>query len=262
MRNRLVKTLLTVVSITIIIFLLIYINESYINKREVARLARVEKTSFHNDLLIGYAESESLSGTEFYDLQVPLYNQMEAPSLKYGCEVTALSMILSHYKFNYDKNTLQDMIYKEVYQDENGFLGDPDIGFVGDATGETPGTGVNVGPIVQLANDIVGDNYQVVNSSGVSIDELLQSVSEGSPIWIAVSIDYTIPKKSDFIEWKTKNGIKKISIKHHAAVITGFDGETVFLNDSYGKKVTIGKKKLDDIYIGMGSQSMFLKSKV
>lgn len=217
-----------------------------------------KETNYNTNLLIGYKESLKLEESSYYELPVPLISQLEEPALKYGCEVTSLSMLLSYYQLEYSKNELQDMIYKEPFQDEMGNYGDPDVGFVGDATGTTPGTGVNVGPIVELTKNIIGDEFEVVNTSGKSIDEILRIISNGIPVWIVTSIDYSLPKSTDFIEWKTKNGMKQISVKHHAAIITGFDGDFVLLNDAFGKKIKIDKEKLSRIYSGMGSQSMHI----
>ena len=213
-----------------------------------------------NNLLIGMRTTqENTSNVESYKLPVPLINQMSEPALKYGCEVTALSMLLGYYHFDYSKNDLQDRIEKVPYQDEAGYLGDPDEGFVGDATGKNLGTGVNVGPIEKLAKNVVNENYTVVNSTGEELDHLLGLVKDGHPIWVVVTIDYSVPKSSDFLDWRTKNGIKQVSFKHHAAVIIGFDQENVYLNDAYGKEVKIEKSKFNQIYQNMGKQSLYLK---
>lgn len=214
----------------------------------------------NNNLLIGVKTAkQNTSKVESYKLPVPLINQMSNPALKYGCEVTALSMLLEYYHFDYSKNDLQDRIEKVPYQDEAGFLGDPDEGFVGDATGKNLGTGVNVGPIEKLAKSVVSDDYTVVNSTGKELDDILEQVKDGHPIWVIVTIDYSIPTASDFLDWQTKNGIKQVSFKHHAAVIIGFDQENIYLNDAYGKEVKIEKNKFNQIYQNMGKQSLYLK---
>lgn len=222
----------------------------------------IEEPSFvkSNDLLIGRNQSDiKIAEEDYYKLPVPLINQMSEPSLKYGCEVTALSMLLHYYQFEYDKNQLQEAIDKEPYQDAAGYLGDPDSGFVGDATGQKAGTGVNVGPIEKLAKKHVEKTHEVVNSSGLSMDELLSLVKEGTPIWVVVTIDYTVPTEKDFMDWQTRNGVKQVTFKHHAAVITGFDAKQIFLNDAYGKEVRVDKHTFNQIYTKMGSQSLYIE---
>lgn len=262
-KNKVVKFLLIVIGCVIIFYLVSYISRvsrGHSNRLELTENIKdiYEESKDKNNLLIGYKESLKLEESSFYELPVPLINQLQEPALKYGCEVTSLSMLLSFFQLEYSKNELQDLINKEFFLDDMGNYGDPDVGFVGDATGNTPGTGVNVGPIVELTEKIIGDEFEVINSSGKSIDDILRVVANGNPVWIVTSIDYSLPKKTDFIEWKTRNGVKQISVKHHAAVVIGFDGNSVLLNDAFGKKISIDKEKLSDIYTGMGSQSMYV----
>ncbi|MGX7023912.1 C39 family peptidase [Vagococcus hydrophili] len=194
-----------------------------------------------------------------YHLPVPLFDQMSEPSLIYGCEVTALSMILTYYSFDYNKNQLQEKIKKEPYQVSDTLLGDPDSGFVGDATGKNPGTGVNVQPVFDLAQSLVNSPYEVVNSTGSSLSELFMQIKAGRPVWVITTIDYKVPRKEDWIDWPTENGLKKYGVNHHAAVITGFDKENVFLNDPYGKEVTVSQDTFEKIYNETGKQSLYIK---
>lgn len=229
------------------------------NKPEYEKAELVQKTN----LLIGMDERvEKIKKETVYKLPVPLINQMSEPSLKYGCEVTALTMLLNYYHFDYTKNELQDVIEKEVYQDDLGYFGDPDKGFVGDATGKQPGTGVNVAPIEKLARKHVDEFHKVINSTGESLSNLLSLVEEGTPIWVIVTIDYSIPSEKDFIDWPTQNGVKQVSFKHHAAVITGFDSSNIYLNDAFGKKISVTKKEFDQIYSKMGKQSLYIKKMI
>lgn len=213
------------------------------------------------NLLVGTGDnlSAETDSTDNYRLPVPLANQLDEPSLENGCEVTALSMLLNYYSYNYNKNTLQEKINKEPYQDEQNYFGDPDIGFVGDASGKTPGSGVNVGPVYELATQLVKSPYEVVNSTGISLNDLLGKVRDGHPVWVITTIDYQVPMENDFVDWPTRNGMKQFSIKHHAAVITGFNHEEVFLNDPYGKEVTVKKNIFEQIYIKTGQQSLYIQ---
>lgn len=211
------------------------------------------------DLLRGYVESQESKNLESYHMEVPLYNQMSGVSLPYGCEVTALGMLLSYYGYDGDKNRLQAEIVKVPYEDDQGYKGNPDEGFVGDATGKQPGTGVNHGPIAQLAQKRVGANYLVKDITGQGFAEVKQQVLSGHPVWVVTSIDDKLPTQEDTIEWKTAKGTVDLQLKHHAAVLTGVDQEFVYLNDAYGIKKKIPLTQFEAIYHAMGSQAIYLE---
>nr|WP_245249506.1 C39 family peptidase [Vagococcus allomyrinae] len=214
------------------------------------------------DLLRGVKfEPPTTEDADSYHLDVPLYNQLSEPALKWGCEVTALGMLLAYYGFDGDKNRLQEAIEKVPYIDEFGLMGNPNIGFVGDATGENPGTGVNHEPVAQLAQKIVASRYQVIDATGSELDTLLTQVKEGKPVWVAVTIDYQIPLESDFHMWQTRQGPVQVTFKHHAAIITGYDKEAIYLNDAYGKQVTVERHQFEQIYQGMGKQGIYIEGK-
>ena len=257
--KNIMKGILLVLGIGLIVFTTKIIVEKAISNRQSAldNSLIVNK----NDLLIGYqshSDVETIVANE-YRLPVPLFNQRADPPLEYGCEVTALSMILQYYHLDYDKNDLAEKIKKEPYQYNSGEFGDPDIGFVGDMTGEKPGSGVNVGPIYDLANELVEEPYEVFNSTGTKVDELLEIVQNGSPVWTIVSTDYEVPNEKDFIDWPTKNGMKKFLPKHHSAVIIGFSPDKVFLNDPYGLVQEVEREKFEQLFEKMGKQSLYIK---
>ncbi|MGX6992420.1 hypothetical protein CBF34_00975 [Vagococcus penaei] len=238
--------------------------QSIVTKAKVAPKKQAasdnERVLGTHDLLIGYQSHIEHSHEELasYHLDVPLYNQLTEPALKYGCEVTALGMLLAYYGFDGNKNKLQQQIAKEPYQDSRGLMGNPNKGFVGDATGEKPGTGVNHGPIANLAQQVVGDNYQVVDATGQSLQVLLDKVATGHPVWVVTSIDYRLPEKEDVVKWKTAEGVLDVHLKHHAAVLTGYDQTSVYLNDAYGEKKVIDRDFFSDIYQTMGAQAVYL----
>lgn len=254
------KGIFTILIVAILIFGTSVVIQMAIENRKRALDTNRTQLTKKTDLLAGYIDSSSdlTERADEYRLPVPLFNQMDEPSLKYGCEATALSMLLNYYHFDYTKNDVQAKIKKEDYLDENGLFGDPDIGFVGDVTGKNPGTGVNVGPIFHLTQDLIESPYKVVNSSGTDVEDLLKIVESGNPVWVIVTIDYKVPTKEDLIEWPTRNGEKTFSLKHHAAVLTGFDEENVFLNDPYGKEVVVKKIVFEELYQKMGQQSLYI----
>src|SRR4051794_5811406 len=88
---------------------------------------------------------------EEIQLDVPLLNQMDAPRLFNGCEVTSLAMLLQYWGIHVTKNELAAQIPRVPLQYSNGKSGNPNMGFVGNME-DGPGLGVYHGPIFYLAN--------------------------------------------------------------------------------------------------------------
>lgn len=218
-----------------------------------------------NDLLIGLrqpSQANEEGGTPVsYALEVPLDNQMLSPALSFGCEVTALGMVLKYYGYQTNKNELQAEIKTVPFEDEKGLRGNPNLGFVGDATGEQPGAGVFYQPVANLAKRYVEEKYEVIGTTNENLAQLLEHVKNGNPVWVVTTIDYTIPTDKDFNTWQTAEGPIEFSPKHHAAVITGFDTENVFINDPYGMTVKVKREIFQQIFERMGSQSIYLTAK-
>ena len=106
--------------------------------------------------LIASSESELLA--------VPLESQYEGIALGNGCEVTALSMLLQYYGYQTNKNQLAALLdYVPVYVTEQ-LHGNPHDGFVGNIYGGLDAMGVAVEPIAAVAEEIVGQDYQVMSS--------------------------------------------------------------------------------------------------
>lgn len=257
--KKFIKGFLLVLLVATLIFATKIVVEMAIENRKST--IEQSKVTPKNDLLIGYQDDAEEPNEKVgeYQLPVPLLNQLADPPLEHGCEVTALSMLLQYYHFDYGKNELAKRINKEDYEVSEGIFGDPDIGFVGDMTGKTPGTSVNVEPVFQLAKEVVKGPYQVVNSTGSKLDDLLEVVQSGSPVWVIATTDYKVPKEDDFVEWPTKNGMKRMLPKHHAAVISGFSQNKVILNDPYGKIVEVDKKTFNDLFEKTNKQSIYIK---
>ncbi|EFR91548.1 putative secreted protein, partial [Listeria innocua FSL S4-378] len=91
-------------------------------------------------------------------LDVPLVNQMDAPILFNGCEVTSLAMLLQFTGKNVTKNELAANLPTTPIE-QNGLHGNPDKAFVGSISGDSKGLGVNHAPIAKLAAKYVNEAH-------------------------------------------------------------------------------------------------------
>ncbi|WP_374702975.1 C39 family peptidase [Peribacillus deserti] len=164
-------------------------------------------------------------------LDVPLFNQMDAPRLYNGCEVTSLAMLMNFRGIHVSKNDLAGAIKRVPLTFDNGQKGNPNAGFVGNME-DGPGLGVYHGPITDLARKYAGN--KVKDLTGKPFEELLKEVGSGSPVWIITTANFA--PVSDFIEWNTPQGVIQVTYKEHSVVITGYDQQNIYVNDPYGHK--------------------------
>ncbi|MGS2780319.1 C39 family peptidase [Robertmurraya sp. GLU-23] len=184
-------------------------------------------------------------------LDVPLLNQMDSPRLYNGCEVTSLAMILQYNGLDVTKNQLAEEVVRTPLQYSSGQYGNPNIGFVGNME-DGPGLGVYHGPIYDLAT-----NYSdhVIDLTNQSFDELLKQVAQGHPVWIITTS--TFSPIDEFETWETPQGEVTITYKMHSVVITGFDNESIYINNPYGEKnQQLDRESFIQAWEQMGSQAI------
>jgi uncharacterized protein YvpB len=129
-------------------------------------------------------------------LDVPLI--MQKPELPTGCEATATAMMLQYAGAPLTKF---DVVAVMPYSD------DPYRGFVGDPYGDS-GFTMYPSALMPLVREQLGS---AIDLTGAPLEELLDYVRAEKPVccWIADDRGYV-----------------------HCVVLTGFEGDTVYINDS------------------------------
>ena len=190
-------------------------------------------------------------------LNVPSIYQF--PELHNGCEVVSLQMLVEHqigrslnkvafaFEMPFDQTKLKN------YKTSSQIWGDPDVGFVGDVTGKTPGYSINPEPLKRLL-----DKYaRGTNLTGNDFSVLEDYLRNGKPVvtWVTVALNNPRP----ITTWKTPGG-KTINgrMNTHAVVLTGADDNYVYYNDPfYGtKNVKVSKSWFASIYNQMGKKAL------
>ncbi|MDR4945216.1 C39 family peptidase [Neobacillus cucumis] len=187
-------------------------------------------------------------------LNVTLINQMAAPRLKNGCEMTSLAMVLNYHGVKVTKNTLANQVSKVPWMYSNGLRGNPNLGFVGDMA-NGPGLAVYNGPVLSLAKKYVGT--KAVNLTKKPFSEVLGYVGQGLPVWIITTT--TFAPVSNFQLWNTPQGPIRITFSEHSVVITGYDQNYIYINNPYGyKNQRINKTNFIKAWEQMGSQAIVI----
>ncbi|WP_226376923.1 C39 family peptidase [Oceanobacillus halotolerans] len=187
-------------------------------------------------------------------LDVPLINQMDPPRLYNGCEVSSLAMVLNYHDYEVTKNELADQTKVVPLTYENGLKGNPNEGFVGNMA-NGPGLSVYNGPIFEVAQEYVGN--RAINLTGSTIDEVYDYVAQGLPVWV-ITTSNLVPV-SDFETWDTPKGEIDVTYSVHSVVVTGYDEESVYVNNPYGfKNQQVDRSYFEEAWEQMGSQAIVI----
>jgi uncharacterized protein YvpB len=156
------------------------------------------------------------------------------PELPYGCEVTALTMMLRYAGIDVDKMTLAKEIAKNdtpVYNIRGGLhAGDPNEGFVGAMSPEGAfGYGVYHSPIFDLAERYLPG--RAVDITGEDFETALDYLADGSPVWVIVNTYFSPLPQGRFVRWETPNGVIDVTYSEHSVLVTGYDDDNIYFND-------------------------------
>lgn len=192
-------------------------------------------------------------------IDVPLIQQL--PELPRGCEVTSLAMILQYNGIPVDKMELAEKITYEPFQ-QGDYKGNMNKGFVGNMTTfEKDGLGVNVDPIIQLA-ELYVEPDRIVNISGKTANHLYNAVDEGYPVWVITNSWFSELPDEQFLTWNTTEGQMKVTYRQHSVVITHYDNEFVYVNDPLQdkKNIPLNKHDFEAAWVQMNQQAMYITS--
>ncbi|WP_053367513.1 C39 family peptidase [Bacillus sp. FJAT-27245] len=193
---------------------------------------------------------------EKINLDVPLLNQMTAPRLYNGCEVTSLAMILDYKGIDVSKGDLAKKVKRVPFRYENGQYGNPYAGFVGNME-VGPGLGVYHGPIFELAREYAGTRAE--DLTGKPFDTVIEKLAGGSPVWVIINTLYAPLDEANFQTWDTPEGQVKITFKMHSVALTGFDENYIYFNDPYGTKDRkADRSKFKEAWEQLGSQAVVI----
>lgn len=227
-----------------------------VNSRFYLPLSFIE-TQLQYEVEISKKENVAIT-IDYYDvnlpLDVPLINQMSSPRLYNGCEVTSLAMILQYHEINVTKNQLAADITRVPLTYSNGLKGNPNDGFVGDME-NGPGLGVHHGPMLELARKYVGD--RAIDLTGDSIDSIYSNLDKGLPVWVITTTRFA--PVANFATWKTPSGNVDVTFSVHSVAVTGYDTESVYINDPYGmKNRKVNRQDFEDAWVQMGRQAIVI----
>jgi len=190
-------------------------------------------------------------------IEAPIVKQK--PELPSGCEVTALTMLLQFYGLPKDKIELAaEMKHDTTPLKRNAdgsiaYWGNPNLGFVGDATGASKGFGIYHSALFDLLHRYVPT---AVDLTAQSWDKVEQQLREGIPAVVWTTIDYQVPDR--WVVWDTPIGPIQTTFMEHAVLLVGFDEQHVYINDPLSGKgqVELDKAQFISTWEAMGKQAL------
>lgn len=187
-------------------------------------------------------------------IDTPFVKQM--PELPRGCEVTSLAMMLQQAGVDVDKMELAKKV-KKVPFSTNGLRGNPHDGFVGNMyTFNKPGLGVYHRPIAELANEYLPN--RILDLTGSNVETIYEMIDSGSPVWVISNSWFSHLPKNQFKTWNTSSGKIDITYRLHSVVVTGYDENTVYINDPLhsSKNRPVNRSNFEKGWVQMGSQAI------
>ncbi|MEG1256162.1 C39 family peptidase [Clostridium sp.] len=202
------------------------------------------------------ASALSISKSVLLDIAVV----KQLPEYHNGCEATSLTMMLNHAGVKVEKATVVSMVKMDVTPikyDSTGKIiewGNPQIGFVGDITGKSPGYSIDpvaLAPVInhylpEKALDLTGCDYNVLESTILS----------GRPVVVWITVYFKNPTFSK--NWTSNGKSVKADFSQHAVLLTGVDEEALYYNDPLigVKNAKVNKDTFKLVWTKMGKKAL------
>jgi uncharacterized protein YvpB len=196
---------------------------------------------------------------------VPALSQF--PVFYNGCELVSLAMLLQYKGWGYTLEELNDDLPLDptpAVRDRNGRIvvwGDPDVGFVGDITGDRIGYSVNRGPLLAMLADLLGEEAgRAVDLTGADERQLKAEIAAGNPVVIWTTVNFR--PTDQWITWSTPEGKTiRATFQVHAAVLVGYDETHFYLNDPHTGRayMRVAKEPLLESWAQMDKQALTIR---
>ena len=190
-------------------------------------------------------------------LDVPFVEQL--PALPSGCEITAATSMLDYYGFEASNTELNEYLEQGWYY---GFYDNPHERFVGYCAGE--GWMAYPEPIVAALNGYLeaqeaNDEYEAVDITGASPDDLYNLAREGTPstVWVTTYLqDRTV-----MYTWYIDDEEFSASEQDHAMVLCGYKDGEVALVDPFGGLEWYPREDFEAAYDERGRMACIIEEK-
>ncbi|MBU5227313.1 C39 family peptidase [Clostridium senegalense] len=244
-----INFIILLTSSLIILFKFIVINSTY--------LAAEKKLSENPIFSVENALNQyKVSSKQSVKLDVPLVSQL--PELLYGCEITSTTMMLNYNGINVDKLTLANEMKidtTEIVRDVDGTIvawGNPNVGFVGDVTGEEAGFAI-------YPTAMIGSLEKYINPVDLTDEpyfKLEKYLSDGKSVVVWITSDFGNPTLD--ASWIVDGEEITCSFNQHTVLLTGYDKDYIYYNDplTNEKNRAVDKQVFINSWQSIGSKAL------
>lgn len=204
--------------------------------------------------LFGREQLEQLLLDGERDLNVE--NVPQNPELPNGCEITAATIALDHLGLPADKTTMAESYLRrhDPYTET-----DPELAYMGSPFEGEIGYYCMTGPVVDAVNAYLADEgeerYQAMDLSGADLRELKGYLNSGMPVLVWVTQWFEEPRRA--IHFTLPNG-EYPYVNLHCLVLTGYDGDTLYLADPLEQNTEVEAAVFEDIFEKMGRRAVVI----
>ncbi|WP_299512347.1 C39 family peptidase [uncultured Rummeliibacillus sp.] len=222
----------------------------------VAKIVKVKKDT-------SYVVLETYYQKENQRIEVPVV--LQNPQLPHGCEITAMTAAFNYYGLNLSKMKMaKKYLPTEEIVDKNGKrIGpDPNKAYAGNPADKLTGTYIFAPAITKTAKKVARDyksNLQVTNLTGASKKKIIETVQQGIPVMMWVTLDLSKPKKKEGWYIKGTDRKPKMYRNLHVVVLTGYEDDKVIVMDPLHGYVSHDTTKFFKSYKEMGSQAISIE---
>jgi len=190
-------------------------------------------------------------------LKAPIINQY--PELPAGCEITSFTMLLQYAGFDKTKLELNKEMPKDptpMKRDSKGniiYWGNPNIGYVGDATVRGKGFAIFHEGLFPMLQSYIPTAIDLTRES---FDKYEAQLAQGIPVLVWTTIDFKVPQ--NWVSWDSPLGPFKTTYKEHAVLLVGYDEEYVYVNDPATGQAAkkLNKNEFIATWVALGKQGL------
>lgn len=184
----------------------------------------------------------------------------QEPQLPTGCEITSLTMLLNYFGFDVSKTEMASDFLTKDYKGDVGF----DKAFIGDPTWYD-GYGCFAPVIAEAGQKYLATqdtDYQAVDISGKSLDELYDYIAHDVPVVTWCSMDL-IDVYKHFCFYDAEGNEVYWYDNEHCVLLCGYDTEsnTVTVADPLNGIVKYNAGRFEEIYDELERQAVILEKK-
>lgn len=229
-----------------------------LNQQAVQQPENIQQDTKKNSSLSAQRapELDKIVRSDYLKLDVPLI--LQNPDLPNGCEITSATMALKYWGFNADKCVMADRF---LPKGEPYYEVDPEELYMGDPRSDM-GWYCMTGPIVEAVNKYFAANYikdmEAVDISGATAEELKELVANGYPVIFWATVDFK-PVAHRY-EFTFPDGSFPFT-GMHCMVLSGYDGDMLFINDPLGICSKTNSECFTAAYDGIGRRAVLIHEK-